>query len=53
MEVKASRQFPRTRQALPGSEVVAQNAKEDLGHKLFANADFASPRKPKLHGRLS
>jgi hypothetical protein len=51
--VKASRQFPRARQALTRSEVVAQNAKNDLSHKLFANADFASARKPKLHGRLS
>jgi hypothetical protein len=46
MDVKASGQFPRARQALAGRQVVAQNAEYHLSHKLFANADFASARKP-------
>ena len=51
--MKAPRQLPRARQALAGSEIVPENAENNLRHKLFANADLAPARKPKLHGRLS
>ena len=51
MEMEPPRQFPRARQALAWSKVVAQNTQHDLRHQLFANANFASPCKPKLHGR--
>jgi hypothetical protein len=50
MKVKPPRQFPRARQALPGSQVVTQNAENNLCYKLFTNADLYSMSKPELHG---
>lgn len=53
MQVKAPCQLPRAGQALARGKVIPQNAENDLGHKLFADTDFAFAREPKLHGRLS
>jgi hypothetical protein len=53
MQMKTACQLPRARQALSGSEVVTEDAQNDLSYQLFANTDFASPRKPELHGRPS
>src|ERR1700752_1401964 len=50
MQMKAPRQVARRGQTLAGREVVAQNAEHDLRHQLLANRDFASARKPELHG---
>jgi hypothetical protein len=47
----ATRQIARAGQTLAWSEIVAENAEDDLGYQLFADRDFAAACKPELHGR--
>jgi hypothetical protein len=49
MKTKPPRQFSRAWQTLAGSQVVAQDAQNDLGHQLFADRNFTSPGEPELH----
>jgi hypothetical protein len=53
MKSKSPRQFSRTRQTLPRSEVVAEDTQDDLGYELFADSNFTSASEPKLHDGLS
>jgi hypothetical protein len=44
MNPESARHLPCTGEALPGSQVIAQNAKNNLGEELFANGYFALTR---------
>jgi len=50
--MKPPRQFACAGQRLAGSEIVAQNAQNNLGHQLFADADFTVTGKPELRGAV-
>jgi hypothetical protein len=53
VKAKPARQFSCAGQALSGSQIVAQNAQNDLSHQLFADADLAVMGKPELHAAIS
>ena len=51
VQMKSPGQLSCAGQPLARHKIVSQNSEHDLRHQLFANADFASSRKPELHGR--
>lgn len=49
MNAETPRQVSRAGQALPWSQIVAEDTQDDLSDQLFADGNVAAARKPELH----